>query len=222
MPYFSQEQRSSSRILEASSDSQQSRRGFTTTSEEQDEHSYSFSPSTIGAKPASENKEAGFTLIELLVVIAIVGLLASLVLAMLNDVRDQARLAKSQQDLRSMRNALELYANNRGGYPPDESRDVPSDIKDYIDGGEWPVPAWEGSVFDWDNWDISSDKVYQLSIRFCESIDGVQVCKFPAASWADDFDWYSAVYLCIEGPCRSHSSKPADHPGHCLNCGAGI
>jgi prepilin-type N-terminal cleavage/methylation domain-containing protein len=49
----------------------------------------------------------GFTLIELLVVIAIIGILASVILAIIGGVRDEARLAKSRQDLRSMRNALE-------------------------------------------------------------------------------------------------------------------
>lgn len=159
----------------------------------------------------------GFTLIELLVVIAIVGILASMVLAMLGNVRDQAKLAKSEQDLRSMRTALQLYIN-RNPYPPDVYRGVPSEIKEYIDSNDWPEPAWNGALFDWDNWQINGERVIQLSIRFCENIDGEQVCSFPGASWADDFDWYSAVYLCVEGSCRAHSSRPADHPGYCLNC----
>jgi len=162
----------------------------------------------------------GFTLIELLVVIAIIGILASVILAIIGGVRDEARLAKSRQDLRSMRNALELYANRYGVFPDDVSRGVPNNIEQYIEGGEWPKPAWENALYDWDKWNISGEEVIQLSVRFCDEYgNNDEHCNFPSESWAENFDYYSAVYLCIQGGCRSHRSKPLDHPGYCINCG---
>jgi general secretion pathway protein G len=62
-------------------------------------------------------RERGFTLIELLVVIAIIGVLASVVLARLSDVRGAAEDARRKQDLYALQTALELYRNDFGRYP---------------------------------------------------------------------------------------------------------
>ena len=59
----------------------------------------------------------GFTLIELLVVIAIIGLLSSVILAALADAKTKSRDAKRLADLNTIRNAIELYANENAGNP---------------------------------------------------------------------------------------------------------
>lgn len=158
----------------------------------------------------------GFTLIELLVVISIIGILTSTIFVGLSDYRERARLAKSQMDLNAMRNAVELYAS-RHGYPEDEDRGVPTGMEGFLETGEWPKPAWDHALYDWDNWEIDGERVLQMSIRFCDW-ETRHNCSYPDFDWADDFDFWSAVYLCIDGPCRSHQSQPIDHPGYCVNC----
>ncbi len=59
----------------------------------------------------------GFTLIELLVVIAIIAILASIILASLNQARSKSRDARRVADLKQVQLALELYNNDNGGYP---------------------------------------------------------------------------------------------------------
>ena len=59
----------------------------------------------------------GFTLIELLLVIAIIGLLASAILAALASAKDKSRDAKRLSDLNTIRNAVELYANDNARNP---------------------------------------------------------------------------------------------------------
>ncbi len=59
----------------------------------------------------------GFTLIELLVVIAIIGILSAVVVASLNTAREKGYDAQRVSNLRSVEQALEVYATNAGGYP---------------------------------------------------------------------------------------------------------
>ncbi|HEV7121752.1 MAG TPA: type II secretion system protein [Candidatus Paceibacterota bacterium] len=60
---------------------------------------------------------SGFTLIELLVVIAIIGVLSSIVLSSLVQVREKADVAKAVTEVRSLQTAIELY-NTDVGTPP--------------------------------------------------------------------------------------------------------
>src|SRR5574343_1298092 len=64
-----------------------------------------------------KDSQKGFTLIELLVVISIIGLLSSVVLASLNSSRIRARDAKRIQDVKQLKNAIEMYYDNYGYYP---------------------------------------------------------------------------------------------------------
>ncbi len=61
------------------------------------------------------NKKA-FTLLELLIVIAIIGVLASIVMASLNNARVKARDSKRKQDLIQLRSAMELYNSSNNIY----------------------------------------------------------------------------------------------------------
>lgn len=62
-------------------------------------------------------KTRGFTLIELLVVISIIGMLSSVVLASISNVKAKARDVKRLSDLRQLVTVLELYKSKNGVYP---------------------------------------------------------------------------------------------------------
>jgi prepilin-type N-terminal cleavage/methylation domain-containing protein len=62
-------------------------------------------------------KSAGFTVIELLVVVAIIGLMASLSLVYLRDVRARSRDTRRVADIYSLATALHLYNNTFSSYP---------------------------------------------------------------------------------------------------------
>ena len=63
------------------------------------------------------NMQRGFTLIELLVVIAIVGILASVVLASLNNARDKGEDSAIMQEMMQLQTAFELLRSDTGLYP---------------------------------------------------------------------------------------------------------
>src|SRR5579859_3908199 len=71
----------------------------------------------------------GFTLIELLVAIAIMGVLAGVVLLVLNPVAQlqKANDARRKADLNAIQRALEVYYSDHGYYPPDTAPPNPSD-----------------------------------------------------------------------------------------------
>ncbi len=63
--------------------------------------------------------DRGFTLIELLISISIIGILAAIVLVIINPttVRSKVRDSQRVNDLKSMQAALELYISDKGAYP---------------------------------------------------------------------------------------------------------
>lgn len=162
----------------------------------------------------------GFTLLDALVTLSLIGAISSVVLAHLNQAQERTYEVIAKQQMRNFRTALEVYRSERGQYPEEVHRDVPAGIAQYHSGSSTlPTPPWPGSLYDWDHWQhpTTGADIYQLSIRFCPKNQPRQ-CRFPDTPWAENFDYYSSVYWCLEGPCRAHISKPANHPGYCLNC----
>lgn len=160
-----------------------------------------------------------FTLMELLVVIGIIGILAIITLISVNRVRSASYLSRAKSELQTIATALQMYDLDHNGYPADKDRDLPPGLEVYLGPGTWPKAPWPESVYDWENWTVGGQKIYQISVRFCpEASSPPQDCHFPSDSWASGFDGWSAVYYCISGLCRSHQTKPINHPGYCVNC----
>lgn len=82
----------------------------------------SFSISRPGlASKGSKNKRPGFTLIELLTVIAVIGILAAILIPVVGSVRNQARRANCQSNLRQLVTAGLLYAADHDDFFPGRS-----------------------------------------------------------------------------------------------------
>lgn len=184
---------------------------------------------------AKTNQSQGFTIVELCVVMVVIGILAALTYSIIvPHYRERTYYTRSITELNAMGNATKLYVAKYNDYPPDVVRDVPAGIKEFVQGqtstDNWPDAPWPGTVYDYDNWPPDSNgpnQTYQISIRFCNAGDNA-TCKSLANKYLKDYvpkttldnwDSYSAVYYCIQGSCRSHQSKPMNHPGYCVNCG---
>lgn len=66
---------------------------------------------------ASKTKQEGFTLIELLFVITIIGILATIAVPMYQNSIIRAKEATLKDDLYHMRDAIDKYYADNGGYP---------------------------------------------------------------------------------------------------------
>ena len=73
-------------------------------------------PKTYHLKP-----KLGFTLIELLIVIAVIGILATMIMANLQGVRERARDARRKGDLDAVKVALRLYYTDQRSFPTNTS-----------------------------------------------------------------------------------------------------
>lgn len=67
-----------------------------------------------------------FTLVEILIVVAILGILAAIVLPQFQSHTQQAKEAAAKDNLRILRNAIELYAARHNGVPPGYPNEDPS------------------------------------------------------------------------------------------------
>jgi len=168
----------------------------------------------------------GFTLKELFYLVIVLFGIGLVVLFGIEYYSEKVAYSNAVHELRQMQTAVYAYQeDNKDSYPVEVSNALPSGLDAYLRAvpvdGEWPSGPFPGSYYDWDDWSPDDlmhppfEHVRQISIRFC-SIDGSE-CFFPNEEWAAGFDQYSAVYLCLEGPCRAHASQPVTHPGIRVN-----
>ncbi|NOQ41369.1 MAG: type II secretion system major pseudopilin GspG [Desulfuromusa sp.] len=102
------------------------------------------------------NDIRGFTLIEIMVVVVILGILASIVVPKLLDRPDQAKVTKTQLDIRGLEESLGMFKLDNGFFPSTEQGlsalvSIPNTGRiptKYPDGGylkKVPQDPWEGN-----------------------------------------------------------------------------
>lgn len=80
--------------------------------------------------PVSYRKyRSGFTLIELLTVVAVLAILATLLLPLINGMRQSAMVTQDAANLRSIGSAMLLYASDNGGNLPPGYFDSPDTVR---------------------------------------------------------------------------------------------
>jgi prepilin-type N-terminal cleavage/methylation domain-containing protein len=73
-----------------------------------------------------------FTLVEILIVVAIIGILAAIVLPTLKGHIQQAKESAAKDDLRILRNVIELYAAQHNGFPPGYVNGTPNTMPSVV------------------------------------------------------------------------------------------
>ena len=78
------------------------------------------SPICVNGSLGNRSGEAGFTLLELLVVLGIIALLATVAAPQVLQYLGKARTETAKAQISAISTALELYALDNGGYPPQQ------------------------------------------------------------------------------------------------------
>jgi type II secretion system protein G len=83
----------------------------------------------------------GFTLIELLVVVLIIGILSAVALPQYEKAVEKARLSEALQNTKILRDAIDLFLLENGGYPSTNvcMKDV---MTVELQGGEWETEGF--------------------------------------------------------------------------------
>src|SRR3990170_251036 len=76
---------------------------------------------TVNSQQLTINKRRGFSLIELLVVITLIALLIGAAAASYTNAQQKGRDGKRKTDLKAIQQALELYFQQNGYYPPSKT-----------------------------------------------------------------------------------------------------
>lgn len=95
-------------------------------------------------------RQHGFTLIEVMVVVVILSILAAVVVPRIMDNPDKARVVKAKQDIRVLKNQLDLYRLHSFRYPTTEQGlealvQKPTDAAHWQEGGyldKLPKDPW--------------------------------------------------------------------------------
>lgn len=66
-------------------------------------------------------KERGFTLIELMIVIAVIAILAAIAIPIYNNYTTRSKISNAEHEAQSFVKELQVYSNEKGEFPPDDS-----------------------------------------------------------------------------------------------------
>jgi prepilin-type N-terminal cleavage/methylation domain-containing protein len=131
----------------------------------------------------SRGHRAGFTLVELLVVLAVIAILAGLLLAGIQRVRDAGQRSQCLNNLRQIGLALSAYHNAHGVLPPGRAGTSPAE--------RYPRMGWSARILPY----LEQQALWEQAVR--------DYAANPTRPWA------SPVHVGLSTPVRAYSC-PAD------------
>ncbi|NQU40965.1 MAG: type II secretion system protein [Lentisphaerae bacterium] len=100
-------------------------------------------------------KRSGFTLVEIMIVVLTIALLSALAMPGLSKARTQTQLTRIANDLKQFSAAFDLYAMERGQYPPDSHMPLPyhlpnTAMEEYLNADKWVEETAVGGFYNWE------------------------------------------------------------------------
>jgi prepilin-type N-terminal cleavage/methylation domain-containing protein len=92
----------------------------------------------------------GMTLVEVMVVVVIIGLLAATAVPAVQRHQRRTQNTRFINDLRVIRDAIEVYTFEKGRYPRDGNAGLPPELNPLFPPERWSRPTPIGGAWDWD------------------------------------------------------------------------
>lgn len=161
-----------------------------------------------------KKNNSGFTIIELLIVIAIISILSAVFFVASRNIRDKARVAKAQAEMKQMINAIYTYKDLCGKFPPGRKAGYQAscplpDPHDGLRGMSTVVvdPCQQSGGFGGTNsWQVVMDDLVALNLiprinldpwgeQYCyDDNDGYQVGNNNTVTSPSDPNYYTVLF----------------------------
>ncbi|MDD2765670.1 MAG: hypothetical protein PHE83_17040 [Opitutaceae bacterium] len=89
-------------------------------------------------------------MVEIMVVVVIIGLLAAIAVPGVQRHQRRTQNTRFINDLRVIRDAIEVYTFEKGRYPVDGAAGFPPELNPLFPPAQWSKPTAVGGVWDWD------------------------------------------------------------------------
>jgi general secretion pathway protein G len=144
-------------------------------------------------KATPARRRGGFTLIELMVVVIILGILAATIIPQFIGTTQEAKVAKAQQDIATLKNALERFMLHMDRYPTTEEG-LKALVMSPVEG----TKGWRGPYIDAvkpDPWHnpyqyrspgLHGVKTYDIWSRGADGADGGEGVNTDVTSWSEE------------------------------------
>ncbi|MDP6630123.1 MAG: prepilin-type N-terminal cleavage/methylation domain-containing protein [Kiritimatiellia bacterium] len=107
------------------------------------------------AKEMGPRDRSGFTLVEIMIVVLTIALLSAIALPGFRKARTQTLLTQVANDIKVFGDGFDLYALERGGYPPDYHLGAPYNLpnaamEEYLNAEKWADTTGVGGNYNWE------------------------------------------------------------------------
>ncbi len=150
--------------------------------------------------PRPERRRAGFTLIEIMAVVVIIGLLSTIVGAVVFSQVDKARVTTAQSQIKGLESALEFYRMDNARYPTTEqglqalvqrpnTEPIPKNYRPegYLAKGRVPLDPW-GNPYEYRSPGEHNPYSFDLWSWGADGAPGGEGTNADIGNWSDAFE----------------------------------